>query len=158
MLDLLGLGARDARRCPAAALAAALRGAALQDEPTFAESLVPLVHYGWSDLRALRDGPLEVHPGAAAGAVRPDAAIPASGGTWRIAEPARARALRAGLEQRLRARSRRARSAVGAASVPPDLLEKLGALGMSVPAAPSATEPPAPTRRTRSRSTRPSTR
>ena len=44
------------RRCPGASLAAALRGASLDDEPTFAESLVPLIHYGWSDLRALRDG------------------------------------------------------------------------------------------------------
>src|SRR5262249_17575811 len=37
-------------------VAPALRGTPLSDEPAFAESLVPLVHYGWSDLRSVRDG------------------------------------------------------------------------------------------------------
>ncbi len=37
-------------------LRTALGGAPLDEEPSFAESLVPLIHYGWSDLRAVRDG------------------------------------------------------------------------------------------------------
>ena len=32
---------------------------------TYAESLTPLVHYQWSDLRVLARRHLEVHPGAA---------------------------------------------------------------------------------------------
>ena len=34
----------------------ASRAAKVDDAPSFAESLVPLLHYGWSDLRAVRDG------------------------------------------------------------------------------------------------------
>src|SRR6185295_12940686 len=55
MLDLLGLAAATPK-VSGRSLAAALRGATLEEEPAFAESLVPLVHYGWSDLRALRLG------------------------------------------------------------------------------------------------------
>ena len=57
VLDLLGSAARHARTGvrpdPGGGACAA---SAIDDEPTFAESLVPLIHYGWSDLRALRDG------------------------------------------------------------------------------------------------------
>ena len=38
------------------AAAASAGGARWVDAPSFAESLVPLLHYGWSDLRAVRDG------------------------------------------------------------------------------------------------------
>ena len=110
-------------------LAAALRGATLGDEPTFAESLVPLVHYGWSDLRALRLGSwkyilaprpelydLENDPGERRNLIDQ--------------QPARARALRSGLEQRLKQEQTRARAPDRTtAAMPPDLLEKLGALG-----------------------------
>ena len=56
VLDLLGLA--DATPAVSGRIvgARALTGSALTDEPTFAESLTPLIHYGWSDLRALRDG------------------------------------------------------------------------------------------------------
>ena len=37
-------------------IAPALNGATMSDESSFAESLTPLLHYGWSDLRAVRDG------------------------------------------------------------------------------------------------------
>src|SRR4029450_10290700 len=43
MLDLLGLASRTPK-VSGRSLAAALRGAAIDDEPSFAESLVPLVH------------------------------------------------------------------------------------------------------------------
>ena len=110
-------------------LAKALAGGSMDDAPTFAESLVPLVHYGWSDLRALRDGrwkyilaprpelyDLDTDPGERRNLVDQ--------------EPQRARAYRSGIEQRLRQEQAALRDpAAGAASVPPDLLEKLGALG-----------------------------
>ena len=133
VMDLLGL----ASRVPVVSgrsVAPALRGTALADEPAFAESLVPLIHYGWSDLRSVRDGrwkyilaprpelyDLDRDPGELANLVD--------------REPARARAMRAGLEQRLRAEQSAARSAPSSAVVTPDLLEKLGALGYVSPGA-----------------------
>lgn len=136
-LDLLGL----ADKTPAVSgrsLAPALAGRPMDDEPTFAESLVPLVHYGWSDLRALRDGrwkyilaprpemyDLEQDPGERVNLVDQ--------------QPARARAFRTGLEQRLRQEQSALRDAGPVnASVPPDLLEKLGALGYVSPGGASA--------------------
>jgi arylsulfatase A-like enzyme/Flp pilus assembly protein TadD len=128
VLELLGLADRTPT-VSGRSLAPALGGAPLEDEPTFAESLVPLVHYGWSDLRALRHGhwkyilaprpelyDLDRDPGERQNLVEQ--------------EPARARSLRAGLEQRLRTEQAAMREPSSAtASVPPDLLEKLGALG-----------------------------
>jgi len=117
-------------------VAAALRGTRLDDEPSFAESLVPLVHYGWSDLRTVRDGrwkyilapkaelfDLDRDPGELTNLVE--------------AEPARARAMRAGLEQRLRTEQTTARSDAAAAAIPPEMLERLGALGYVSPGGPS---------------------
>ena len=73
----------------------------MDDEPAFAESLVPLIHYGWSDLRALRDGRWKYIL-----APRPELydleRDPGERQNLADREPARARALRAGLEQRLR--------------------------------------------------------
>src|SRR5260221_6308369 len=81
-------------------LAAALKGRPMKDEASFAESLVPLLHYGWSDLRAVRDGrwkyilapkpelyDLENDPGELKNLVEADAA--------------KASAMRAALEARL---------------------------------------------------------
>jgi arylsulfatase A-like enzyme/Flp pilus assembly protein TadD len=127
-LDLLGLSGQTPQ-VSGRSLSPALRGAAMDDEPTFAESLVPLVHYGWSDLRALRDGrwkyilaprpelyDLEQDPGERENLIDK--------------EPQRARAYRGGIEQRLRdEQARLANASPATASVPPDLLEKLGALG-----------------------------
>jgi tetratricopeptide (TPR) repeat protein len=89
---------------------------------------VPLLHYGWSDLRAVRDGrwkyilaprpelyDLERDPGELHNLVEE--------------ESARARAMRASLEARLRAEQAAARGNPPAAGVPPELLERLGALG-----------------------------
>ncbi len=128
VLELLGL----AEATPAVSgrsLARALGGVPVDDEPTFAESLTPLIHYGWSDLRALRDGrwkyilaprpelyDLDRDPGERHNLVEQ--------------EPVRARAYRAGIEQRLRQEQTTLRGQGNAtAAVPPDLLEKLGALG-----------------------------
>lgn len=128
VLDLLGL-ASATPKVSGRSLTAGLRGEALDDEPSFAESLVPLVHYGWSDLRGLRLGSwkyilaprpelydLERDPGERENLVE--------------REPARARSLRSGLEQRLKQEQSALRAADRAkVAVPPDLLEKLGALG-----------------------------
>ena len=141
VMEMLGL--RD--RTPATSghsLAAALRGetgrvggagaSGAIDIPSFAESLVPLVHYGWSDLRSVRDGrwkyilapkaelyDLDRDPGELTNLIEQEAA--------------RARAMRSGLEQQLRAERAAGGSASGSATVPPELLEKLGALGYVSP-------------------------
>ena len=95
--------ARRARRrqCPVDRSRRRCAARALDDEPTFAESLVPL-----DPLRVERSAraarrPVEVHPGAAARAVRSRSAIPASGRISSTASRhARAR-FRSGIEQRL---------------------------------------------------------
>jgi tetratricopeptide (TPR) repeat protein len=128
VMDLLGLGAAK----PASSgrsLAAAFGGAPLDDEPSFAESLVPLVHYGWSDLRALRIGRWKYIL-----APRPELydldSDPGELHNLHQEQTARARALRAGLEQRLKQEQAALRNTGAAApAIPPDLLEKLGALG-----------------------------
>ena len=128
VLDLLGL----ADATPAVSgrsLASALGGKALADEPTFAESLTPLIHYGWSDLRALRDGKWKYIL-----APRPELydldRDPGELKNLADAEPNRARAYRSGIEQQLRLEQAARRGAEpAAATLPPDMLEKLGALG-----------------------------
>src|SRR5260221_1322202 len=54
ILDLAGLA--PPARASGRSIAPALNGAAMNEESSFAESLVPLLHYGWSDLHAVRDG------------------------------------------------------------------------------------------------------
>lgn len=135
------LGLKDATPAVSGrSLAGALAGQPLDDQPTFAESLTPLIHYGWSDLRAIRDGrwkyilaprpelyDLDRDPGERQNLVEQ--------------EPARARAYRAGIEQRLRQEQTTLRGQGNAtASVPPDLLEKLGALGYVSSGGPSTSK------------------
>ena len=55
LLELAGIHA-EAPANAGRSLAASLRGERMDEEPSFAESLVPLVHFGWSDLRTVRDG------------------------------------------------------------------------------------------------------
>jgi arylsulfatase A-like enzyme/Tfp pilus assembly protein PilF len=126
LLDLLGLARPPGLRLSGRSLAPALRGGAEPpEEPAYAESLLPLLHYGWSDLRALRDGrwkyiqaprpelyDLEADPGETRDLARQ--------------MPARAETLRNRLATLL-AREREVKT--DAAGVPADLLEKLGALG-----------------------------
>ncbi len=131
VLDIGGAG-KDIPRNSGRSLRAALAGERLAEEPSFAESLVPLVHFGWSDLRAVRDGRWKYIL-----APRPELydldRDPKEMQNLADAEPARARAMRAGLEQQLRAEQVTARRDTAAAAIPPDLLEKLGALGYVSP-------------------------
>lgn len=133
LLDLLGLARPSGLRLSGRSLAPPLRGgAALSEEPAYAESLLPLLHYGWSDLRALRDGRWKYIQ-----APRPELydldADPGETRNLAGEMPPRAEALRNGLAAHL-AREREVKT--DAAGVPADLLEKLGALGYLGAAAP----------------------
>jgi arylsulfatase A-like enzyme/Flp pilus assembly protein TadD len=127
LLELAAIETREPAG-PGRSLAPALRGERIGDEPSFAESLLPLVHFGWSDLRTVRDGRWKYIL-----APRPELydleRDPAENINLAEREPSRARAMRAGLEEWLRLEQRSARSGSGREAVPQDLLEKLGALG-----------------------------
>jgi choline-sulfatase len=137
VLDLLGVGVPAGRPLSGRSLAGALRGGpALAEEAAYAESLLPLLHYGWSDLRTLRESRWKYIQ-----APRPElydlAHDPREERNLAEQEPARAAALRTALAAHL-AREKEAPSpAEGAAAMPPDLLEKLGALGYLGAAAPA---------------------
>ncbi len=129
LLELVGLAPPIGARLSGRSLASALRGGpAPPAETTYAESLTPLLHYGWSDLRALREGRFKYIQ-----APRPELYDlkddPGEARNLVAAEPARAEALRAGLARRLEGERSAPSPSPGAASVPPELLEKLGALG-----------------------------
>jgi choline-sulfatase len=142
-IDLLGLtppaGALSGRT-----LAPQLRGGGARAEaPIYAESLVPLLHFGWSDLRVLRDGRYKYIQ-----APRPElydlACDPGETTNLAPEQRPRADAMRAGLGRFLDAeRAAVAARAGGAApAVAPELLEKLGALGYVGGAAPAETATP----------------
>ena len=112
-------------------LAPAARGAGspLEDAPAFAESLTPRVHYGWSDLRSVRDGRWKFIR-----APRPElydlARDPGERHNAVDEEPARARALGAALDRHLRSEdSASPARAAQSGDVPAELVEKLSALG-----------------------------
>ena len=114
-------------------LAAALRGEGrLPDDPAFAESLLPLTHFGWSDLRVVRDGRWKYIL-----APRPELydldRDPGERENLVAAQTARAEAMRAGLTVRLQRESASAKTGTAASGVPPELLERLGALGYVSP-------------------------
>lgn len=128
-LDLLGEGLPQGTHLSGRSLAPTLRGGPEPaEEATYAESLTPLLHFGWSDLRALRDGRFKYIL-----APRPELydlkADPAESRNLIDSSPAQAAALRAALTQRLSAEKAEAQSTPAAAAVPPEMLEQLGALG-----------------------------
>ncbi len=140
VLDLLGLSA-GAPATTGTSLAAAFRGGAAAPGTTYAESLTPLVHYQWSDLRVWREASWKYIL-----APRPElydlARDPGETRDLAAAEPARARALRAALEKVLRAERERATTAetgTTAAALSAETLQKLGALGYVSPGAATGT-------------------
>ncbi len=123
-------------------LAPALGGArALDESSVYAESLVPLLHFGWSDLRVLREGRFKYIQ-----APRPElydlATDPGETRNLFPAQPARAAALKLALGRFLDAERAAAARASGTPAVAPELLEKLGALGYVGGQAPADTATP----------------
>ncbi|HSB62337.1 MAG TPA: tetratricopeptide repeat protein, partial [Vicinamibacteria bacterium] len=135
VLDLLAVAPPPGMRPSGRSLAGALRGAETpREEAAYAESLLPLLHYGWSDLRTLREGRWKYIQ-----APRPELYdLQEDPGELRdlaAAQPARAEAFRAALARRLEAE--REAGPRTADAMPPDLLEKLGAMGYLGAGAPS---------------------
>jgi arylsulfatase A-like enzyme/Tfp pilus assembly protein PilF len=127
VLELAGLEAPPRLALTGRSLAAALRGAREPDEPTtYAETLVPLLQFGWSDLRVVRDGRFKYiqAPRPELYDLRED---PGERRDLSRERAAQAAAMRAALARELvRERERGA----GEASAPSDeAVERLGALG-----------------------------
>jgi len=142
-LDLLGqpppAGALSGR-----SLAPEMRGGdALAEVPHYAETLVPLLHFGWSDLRVIRDGRYKYIQ-----APRPElydlATDPGEAANLAPAQTTRAAALRAARGRYLDAERAAAAARAGgpAPAVAPELIEKLGALGYVGGASPAETATP----------------
>jgi tetratricopeptide (TPR) repeat protein len=125
-LELVGVSPPAGSRLPGRSLLAVLRASEPREEPAYGESLLPLLHYGWSDLRSVRDGrwkyiqaprpelyDLESDPGEEVNLVQ--------------REPARAEALHGALAPRLEAE--RAAPQASGVGMSAEMLEKLGALG-----------------------------
>jgi choline-sulfatase len=115
-----------------------MAGTALGARTTYAESLTPLVHYQWSDLRVLREGRWKYIL-----APRPElydlTADPGEHTDLSTRETATARRLRASLEGLLRAERARALDPASRPAVSAETLQKLGALGYVSPGAPKDT-------------------
>jgi choline-sulfatase len=140
-LDLLGVPRPHGFQPSGNSLAAALRGGTgpTTDSPQYAESLVPLLHFGWSDLRVLRRGPWKYVL-----APRPElydlASDPHEQRNLAEAQPARAAALR-GTLAKLLDQERRVGTTATPRTLPAGLVERLGALGY-VSGSPSTTATP----------------
>ncbi|MFQ5789391.1 MAG: tetratricopeptide repeat protein, partial [Acidobacteriota bacterium] len=133
ILDLLGVSAPAGIQLSGRSLAEALRGRdELSEETSYAESLVPLLHFGWSDLRSLRKGRWKYIE-----APRPELYDlqhdPGETRNLMKSESLRAEPLRSGLALFLEEEQVMSGSASGegpgSGGVPRDLVEKLGALG-----------------------------
>jgi choline-sulfatase len=138
-LDLLGIPAPG--ELSGRSLGPELRGApASEARALYAESLVPLLHFGWSDLRVLREGRWKFiaapHP-----ELYDVASDPGEATNLVVSQAPRAEALRSALGRVLNA-ERTAASRAGPTSTSPELLEKLGALGYVGGAAPAETRTP----------------
>ena len=133
ILDLMGVG-RD-QPSSGRSLAPALRGGQLTDEPAFAESLVPLLHYGWSDLRSVRDGRWKYIL-----APRPELydldSDPGEVRNLASQQQTRAQAMRSGIEAQLAKERASPRKPGDTSGISPDLLERLGSLGYVSPGGP----------------------
>ncbi len=137
VLNLAGVPIPSSAHIAGRSLVPALRGSAIEDAPAFAESLTPRIHYGWSDLRSVREGRWKFIL-----APRPELydleRDPGELRNLADAEPARARALRAGLDRHLAddAPGRAPAQKTATRDVPAELVQKLGALGYTSGSAP----------------------
>jgi choline-sulfatase len=127
-LDLLGVGIPQNAVPSGGSLGAALRaGTGASDTAHYAESLVPLLHFGWSDLRVLRQGSWKYVL-----APRPELYNLANDPherTNRVGEePDRAATFRKALTNFLE-QERRISAGAQTRTIPVGLLEQLGALG-----------------------------
>ena len=134
VLEMLGLPALAG--VTGQSLSAAItRGEPATPRTTYAESLTPLIHYQWSDLRVLRDGPWKYIL-----APRPElydlAADPGETRDLSTSNTATARRLRAALEGLLKAEREHALDPASRPAVSAETLQKLGALGYVSPGAP----------------------
>jgi choline-sulfatase len=129
-LDLLGVPPPGGFQPSGNSLAAALRGGTgpTTASPQYAESLVPLLHFGWSDLRVLRRGSWKYVL-----APRPElydlASDPHERHNLAEEQQAQAAALRGTLAKMLEQERRIQTTAAAGQTLPADLLERLGALG-----------------------------
>jgi Flp pilus assembly protein TadD len=142
VLDLLGVAPPAGATFDGRSLAAALRGASPPGEPVaYAESLVPLLHFGWSDLRVVREGRWK-YIQAPRAELYDLASDP--GERTNLAEPqaSRAQAMRTALGRILDMERKAAKGAAEAPAVATDVMEKLGALGYVGGGAPAETATP----------------
>src|SRR5215471_5199028 len=125
ILELTGLGPPP--RMSGRSLVSALSGGRMTEEPSFAESLVPLLHYGWSDLHTVRDGRWKyiLAPRPELYDLQND---PGELKNIAASDTAHAAVLRSAVEARLKQESSAA-PPNAASGVPADVLERLGALG-----------------------------
>jgi arylsulfatase A-like enzyme len=139
IVEIAALGAK-APQTSGRSVASALQGGTMTEEPSFAESLVPLLQFGWSDLRAVRDGRWKfiMAPRAELYDLERD---PGEQRNLLDSEQAKAKAMRAALDQRLMQEQRAVRTDSAKAGVPPELLERLGALGYVSPGRGADTKP-----------------
>src|SRR5262249_5679842 len=124
-------GVASPARTSGRSFASALRGGGMSENASFAESLVPRLHYGWSDLRAVRDGRWKYIL-----APRPELYDlendPGELKNLADAEPGKASALRASIGARMKQETSKPDAG---STVPPDVRERLGALGYVGPGA-----------------------
>jgi choline-sulfatase len=128
-LDLLGVAFPHGVQLSGNNLAPALRGGAplTAASPQYAESLVPLLHFGWSDLRVLRRGSWK-YILAPTPELYDLASDPHELKNLADAQPAQAAALRTTLA-RVLDQERRIKTTATAQALPAGLAERLGALG-----------------------------
>jgi len=135
LLELLGLPPLPGTHTGMSVASHLAAGAPDIARTTYAESLTPLVHYQWSDLRVLREGSWKYIL-----APRPElydlATDPGEEHDLTTSSTATARKLRAALEGLLRAeRERPEDPAAGVAALSAETLQRLGALGYVSPGA-----------------------
>lgn len=134
LVEMLGLPPVQNPEASGVSLASALRGEPYRREPVaYAESLVPLLHFGWSDLRSIRRGKWKYIQ-----APRPELydleSDPMEIRNLADSQPELVKGMRGALGEELD--RERAVSSDERSAIPQDLLDKLGALGYVGSAAP----------------------